>query len=591
MGNKTPDFAGWATKYGVRCSDGRTIAPRAFAHHDGTKVPVVWNHVHDDPFNVLGHALLYSKDEGIWAEGFLNNTEQGNNAKTLLQHGDISSLSIYASRLKEKAYKNGEKSVYHGNINELSLVIAGANPTATIENVNMYHSADGDPIEDAIITVAERDNDIITEFKHSDDVKTQEYNMEDELKNTLAHADAKNDDDATVEEVINSMTDNQKKAMYILIAGILEEHGITNDDEGDDEKMKHNLFATDGSAENTSVLSHEAQGVILGDAKRYGSLKESVAAHAEEYGIDGIEWLFPEVHAMNVQPEFIHRPEGWVDKVMKGAKHLPWSRVKSLFADITTEDARARGYVKGKYKEEEVFTLLRRSTEPTTVYKKQKLDKDDIRDIRDFNAVALIKAEMRGRLDAEIARAALISDGRSSASPDKIDETKIRPIWKDEDFFTIKAEVAFESGDAPGVKADKIIEQIVRSRRHYKGSGNPTFFTTEDFVAEALLLKDGIGHKIYASIDDLAKELRVSSIETVDLMDNMTTQRGGKTLKLEGIIVNMGDYGFGSDNGTGIDMFEDFDIDYNQEKYLIETRLSGALMKPYSAIAVESYVK
>ena len=588
MGQKTPDFAGWATKYGIRCSDGRTISNGAFDHSDTQKVPLVWNHDHNDPFNVLGHAYLYKKNGGIWAEGFFNDTEQGKNAMTLLQHGDITSLSIYAGGLKEKCYQNGEKTVVHGDIKELSLVTAGANPTATIESVNMYHSEDGSELEDAIIAVGEYDNEIVTEFSHSDDSKGDETMTEDQQ--TLAHADDQKESgsDTTVEKIIKSMTEEQKQAMYVLLAAALEKQA---DELGNgDGEMKQNFFAqeSEGTMTSNGVLSHEAQGVILGDAPKYGKLSEAVLAHAEEYGIDGIEWLFPEVHAMNTQPEFITRNEEWVTKVMNGAKKLPWSKVKSLFADITEDDARARGYIKGKYKKDEVFTLLKRSTQPTTVYKKQKLDRDDIIDITDFSVVALIKGEMRGRLDAEIARAALIGDGRLSSSDDKIKEDCIRPIWKDDDFFTIKSVVKYASGDTEAVKADKKIEAIIRARKNYRGSGNPTLFTTEEFVTECLLLKDGIGHKLYKSVNELATELRVSDIVTVDVMENNTISRDGKVYTLEGIIVNMIDYGFGSDKGGSVNMFEDFDIDYNQNKYLIETRCSGALMKPFSAIAVES---
>lgn len=571
------NFCGWATKANIKCSDGRTIMKDAFKHNDGAKVPLVWNHQHDDPDNILGYAILKNRDEGVYAYGYFNDSESAKAAKTLVEHGDIDSLSIYANQLQEKM-----NCVTHGNIREVSLVLAGANIGAHIENV-IAHSDGSSNDEEAYIYAGE-------------DITLAEETVETEPEEELAHADntennkgetemaeetKKQGSDKTVQEVWDTLNEEQKTVVYALIGQAIEDNKSGNNKEGEEE-MKHNLFEND--TEKDTLKHSEAMGVILGDAKRFGSLKESYLQHADDYGIKQIDWLFPEPKADSPIPEFIKRDTGWVAKVMAGVSHSPFSRIKSLFADITEDEARAKGYIKGKLKKEEVFSLLKRTTTPTTVYKKQKMDRDDLIDITDFDVVAFLKSEMRMMLDEELARAYLIGDGRLSSSDDKINEANIRPIYNDEDLYTIKSQVNVANGATSEVIAKAFINNVIKSRKDYKGSGNPTLFTTEDFLTDMLLIEDGIGHKIYKSVEELATALRVKEIVTVEVMEGMTGTKGGT---LMGIIVNLKDYKVGADKGGAVNMFDDFDIDYNQQKYLIETRCSGALVKPYSAIALE----
>ena len=559
------DFSGWATKANLKCSDGRIIMKNAFKHNDGQTVPLVWNHEHNSPEYVLGHALLENRDEGVYARCKFNDTESGNTAKLLVQHGDVKALSIYANQLKQNM-----SNVIHGNIREVSLVLAGANPGAYIESV-IKHGEESD--EEAVIYTGEG----LTLY-HAESEKG-ETDTKDEKE------DANVADEKTIGDVLDSLTEEQKNVVYALIGQALEDTDESDDNEEDNEDMKHNVFEND-TPENT--LSHDAIEAIINDGKRYGSLKESFLAHAGDYGIDNIDYLFPEAKNLNTPPEFIQREMGWVQKVIGGTHHTPFSRIKSMFADITEDDARAKGYIKGNLKKEEVFSLLKRTTTPTTIYKKQKLDRDDVVDITDFDVVAWLKSEMRMMLDEEIARAILVGDGRLSSSDDKINEQNIRPIWKDEDLYTIKHKITVSNTATDDDKAKAFIKAAIKSRKGYKGSGTPTLFTTEDVVTNCLLLEDGVGRRIYNSVTDLATALRVKEIVTVEVMEGLSRSDGSSgTLSLMGLIVNLADYNVGADKGGAINMFDDFDIDYNQQKYLIETRCSGALIKPYSAIALE----
>lgn len=575
MGTEMYDFSGWATKNNVRCSDGRTIMPNAFQENDGQKVPLVWNHRHDDPFTVLGHALLDNRDEGVYAYCKFNDTEAGQNAKKLVQHGDITSLSIYANRLQQ----NGGN-VVHGVIREVSLVLAGANPKAVIANVIQH----GEELDDEAQIYF--DEPLVLE--HADNKEIKEEETVAEPKNTNP------ENDETIADVFNTLSEKQKKVVYYLIAQATEKENENNSEE--DESVKHNVFdREDENKEN--VISHADLQEVLKDAKRFGSLRDSVIQHGledmqclshAEYGAEPIDYLYPDARNATATPVMIQRDTGWVKKVMQGVHHTPFSRVKSLFANITGDEARARGYVKGNRKIEEVITLLKRTTTPTTVYKKQKMDRDDIVDITDFNVVAWLKGEMRGMLEEEIARAVLVGDGRSQASDDKINEMNIRPIWTDDDLYTIKAAVEPASGASAEDTAKLMIKQIIKARKDYKGSGNPTLFTTEDVLTDMLLIQDTTGRDIYDTEEKLRTKLRVKEIVTVPVMEGLyRTGSDSKKHTLAGIIVNLDDYNVGADKGGEINMFDDFDIDYNQEKYLIETRCSGAMIKPYAAIAVE----
>ena len=567
------DFSGWATRANLKCSDGRTIMKDAFKHNDGQTVPLVWNHQHNDPNEVLGHALLENRDEGVYAYCKFNETESGKTAKLLVQHGDVDALSIYANQLKENM-----SNVIHGNIREVSLVLAGANPGAFIDSVIM-HGEESD--DEAIIYTGEN-----ISLQHANDEKKEE--SKDDKKTTddpNKKEETKTESEETVADVFNTLTDKQKTVVYAMIGQALEgADDEDKDDEGGSETMKHNVFDKDTQNQEETVLSHAAMETIIGDAKRYGSMKESFLAHAQDYGIENIDYLFPEANTLNNTPEFIKRDMGWVSTVMSGVHHTPFSRIKSMFADITEDDARAKGYIKGKLKKEEVFSLLKRTTTPTTVYKKQKMDRDDVVDITDFDVIAWLKSEMRMMLDEELARAFLVGDGRLASSDDKINEQNIRPIWKDEDLFTIKSLVNVPSG---GSLAEEFIDQSVRAMKDYKGSGSPTAFMTEEMLTECLLLKDTNKHRLYKNAEEVATAMRVSRIVTVPVMEGLKRTVDSGTFELKALIVNLNDYNVGADKGGAVNMFDDFDIDYNQQKYLIETRCSGALTKPYSAIALE----
>lgn len=599
------DFGGWATKNDLRCSDGRTIRHNAFKDNDGKRVPLVWQHQHNDPTLVLGYADLKNMDEGVYAYGKFNDSQMGQHTKMLVQHGDITSLSIYANQLKQMG---GD--VIHGNIREVSIVLSPANPGASIEFTSASHSDDGEA-DEAVIYTGEG-----PEIMH-DDAKEQpessEQKEEKEPDQELEHSDdsgkdekkmAENGNEKTVKEVFDTLNEEQKQVVYYMIGQALEEKGEKKDEE-EPEMVKHNLF---DNTQNEPVLTHADYKVIFDDAKRMGSLRDAVLAHMEQddengalahavdaqgsyllddqnnkvrYGIANMNYLFPDYRTVQPTPEFIKRDTEWVNVVMSGVHHTPFSRIKSVFANITMDEARARGYIKGNMKKEEIFSLLKRTTDPQTIYKKQKMDRDDVIDIVDLDVVAFIKSEMRVMLDEEIARAILIGDGRLTSDDDHISHDHIRPIWTDAALYTIQVTVPRGEDDAKTAK--NIIRSAIKSRKDYKGSGNPVLFTTEDWLNEMLLLEDGIGHTLYQSEAQLATAMRVSKIVTVPVMENQS--RDGKALI--GIIVNLKDYNVGADKGGAVSMFEDFDIDYNQMKYLIETRCSGALIKPYSAIVLE----
>lgn len=570
------DFSGWATRNNIRCSDGRTILKDAFKHNDGQTVPLVWNHDHNDPLNVLGHALLENRDEGVYAYCTFNDTDAGRNAKALVEHGDVTALSIYANQLKQQG-----PNVLHGAIREVSLVLAGANPGAFIDSI-IRHGEESD--EEAIIYTGEN-----LVLEHSQNAIVNDKNLDAIKDNFTPPSGDKKDEksEKTVQDVFDTLNEEQKTVVYALIGQALDEsnQNENNEKEGND-NMKHNVFDQD-QKEKENVLTHADMETIISEGKRYGSLKDSFLAHTAQYGIDHIDYLFPDAKNVTNQPDFIKRDDSYVQKVLRGVHHTPFSRIKSTHANITADEARAKGYIKGNLKKEEVFTLLKRTTTPTTIYKKQKMDRDDIIDITDFDVVAYIKAEMRMMLDEEIARAILVGDGRSTSSDDKIPETNIRPIAKDEDLYTIKAPVAVAKDATEDAIAKAFIRTVIKTRKEYKGSGSPTLFTTEDMLTNCLLLEDNNGRIIYDSVDKLATTLRVKEIVPVEVMEGVTRTAGAKNLPLMAILVNLNDYYVGADKGGAINMFDDFDIDYNQEKYLIETRISGALVKPYSAIAFE----
>lgn len=579
---KNYDFSGWATKNDLLCSDGRTIRKNAFRGCDGQTVPLVYNHDHSDINRVLGHALLENRDEGVYAYCSFNDTENGRHAKETVKHGDLRSLSIYANKLKHVG-----SDVIHGCIREVSLVLAGANPGAYVDFV-MAHGEEG---EDALIANYDECYQVLY---HADEPKETKESTETKKEEQPMATEA-NNNEKTIKEIYDEMTDEQKTVVHVLV-GMAKE----GDDEDEDEEMNHsdeggytmkrNVF--DQEEPQVNYLTHADEEAIITGAKRYGSLKESFLAHAgdveyaeetQNYGINGTDFLFPEAHNLNTPPEFIKRDTGWVAKVMSGVHHTPFSRIKSMFADITEDEARAKGYIKGKLKKEEVFSLLKRTTTPTTIYKKQKMDRDDVVDITDFDVIAWLKREMRMMLDEEIARAVLIGDGRLPSDDDHINETNIRPILKDEDLFTIKANVTVASTATDNEKGKAIIRGIIKSRKNYKGSGEPTFFTTEDVLTDLLLIEDMNGRIIYDSLEKLKSVLRVKEIVTVPVMEGLKNEDGSEVI---GVIVNLKDYNVGADKGGAVNLFDDFDIDYNAMKYLIETRCSGALVKPYSAIAV-----
>ena len=602
---ETYDFSGWATRNDLKCSDGRTIRQDAFIDNDGQTVPLVWQHLHDEPVNVLGHALLKNEKEGVRAFGKFNNTDAGQLAKELVENGDIKSLSIYANKLKQKG---GD--VLHGQIREVSLVLAGANPGAYIDFPILAHGDDEEADEAVIYTgfdiaLSHSEKEEKEKEPEKEEVVPEEKEEEPETEETLEHSEEEPKEDEkmaekTVKDVFDELTDEQKNVVYFMIGQALEDAGVSGDEAEEGEEMKHNVFDNEYDGMD-SYLSHSDMEAIFADAKRLGSLKDAVEEHleggvlahaADEYGIEYStgnqqyfvnqpDFLFPEAKAMNNPPDWIKRNTDWVSTFMSGVHHTPFSRIKSVYANITEDDARAKGYLKGKMKKEEFFTLLKRTTTPQTIYKKQKMDRDDMIDITDFDVVAWLKGEMRIMLDEEIARACLIGDGRDTSSDDHISEDHIRPIWKDADLFSVKLTVP-NDGD-PAVVAKNFITTSIRGRKQYKGSGNPILFTTEDMLTEMLLLEDKMGRPMYETEAALATKLRVSKIVTVEVMENQT--RDGK--KLAGIIVNLNDYNIGADKGGAVNMFDDFDIDYNQQKYLIETRCSGALIKPYSALVLE----
>jgi HK97 family phage prohead protease len=577
------DFSGWATKNNLKCSDGRTILKDAFKQNDGQTVPLVWNHQHNDPLNVLGHALLENRDNGVYAYCKFNDTEAGKNAKMLVEHGDVTALSIYANQLKQTG-----GNVEHGVIREVSLVLAGANPGAFIDSIIRHGEASD---EEGVIYTGEN-----IELFHAEENQneTQKEEVKVEENNKLEHAEK------TVQDVINSMTEEQKNVMYALIGQALEDEAAqhSNIEYGGEDEMKHNVFENDNNNNNNDVLTHAEMQAILKDAKRCGSLKEAVLQHAEgdliydTYGIkpnadgEGISMLFPEYRNLNNTPEFIKRDTGWVAQVMSGVHHTPFSRIKSMFADIREDEARALGYMKGDLKKEEVFSLLKRTTDPQTIYKKQKLHRDDVIDITSFDVVAWIKAEMRMMLEEEIARAILIGDGRLADDDNKIQQQHIRSIANEDPLFAIHKDLVVAEGEE---RAKGFIKTVIRARKDYKGSGEPTLFLAEDMLVEMLLLEDKNGRIIYESEAALARALRVKNIVTVPVMEG--AQNLAKTKNVLAIVVNLKDYNVGADKGGAVAMFEDFDIDYNAQKYLIETRCSGALVKPFSAIIVEENVK
>ena len=572
------DFSGWATKNNIKCSDGRTILRDAFKHNDGQTVPLVWNHQHNESANVLGHAVLENREEGVYAYCTFNDTEAGKNAKLLVEHGDVTALSIYANQLKQ----NGSN-VMHGTIREVSLVLAGANPGAFIDSIIRH----GEFCEDeAVIYTGEN-----LSLEHAD----QKPSDKDDKAGEDDKGDGKveGNKEKTIKDVVDSMSEEQKNVLYALVGQALEGKEMAqsaieennNIEDGGEQEMKHNVFEG-RETDKKDVLSHDAMETIFKDAKRYGSLKESFLAHADQYGIKDIEWLFPDAKNVNMPPDFIKRDDSYVQKVMRGVHHVPFSRIKSMHADITADQARAKGYIKGKLKKEEVFTLLKRTTSPTTIYKKQKLDRDDVVDITDFDVVAWLKMEMRMMLDEEIARAILVGDGRLSSDDDKINEMCIRPIAKDADLYCVKAPVTVASAATEEEIAKAFIRTVIKSRKEYKGSGSPTLFTTEDVLTNCLLLEDKNGRIIYDTVDKLATALRVKEIVTVEVMEGAKTKVESQDKPLMALMVNLVDYYVGADKGGAVNMFDDFDIDYNQQKYLMETRCSGALVKPYSAIAV-----
>ena len=602
---KTYDFSGYATKVGIKCSDGRTILQDAFAHCDGKKVPLVYQHLHNDPKNVLGHAVLENRPDGVYAYCSLNNTEAGKTAKALVQHGDISALSIYANSLVQKS-----SNVIHGVIREVSLVLSGANPEAYIDNLAFEHS-------DGSITTDESEAFICAGAIIHDGIEIPEVSdNQDSSEESISHADDKKDpeDQKTVGDVFDTLNEEQKTVVYTMIAQALEtqdgedEEDVKHSNIKGDETMKKNIFDKGSAATEVRGLSRADLRAIFNDARQsqstlknaflahgYESISDALAdyehqdevlAHAATYGIDNIGYLFPDARTTTNTPQFIKRDTEWVSKVFGAAKHVPFSRIKTVLADITADEARARGYIKGNEKADEVITLLKRTTDPQTVYKKQKLDRDDIIDITDFDVVVWLRMEMRMMLEEEIARAQLVGDGRLSSSDDKIKEDKIRPIATDDAIYTIEIQIPVAATTA------QMIDEIIKGRKQYKGTGTPAFYTTPDVNGDMLLLKDTTGRRLYNTEADLAAGIRAREIIEVPVMENKvvvltpaTVSETGLQKRLVGISVNMTDYSLGADKGGSISMFDDFDIDFNQFKYLIETRCSGALTMPHSAIA------
>lgn len=569
------DFGGYATKNDLKCSDGRTIRKDAFKDNDGQTVPMVWQHLHSEPANVLGHCLLENRPDGVYTYGIFNDTPSGVQAKSLVGHGDITSLSIYANKLIQKG-----NDVLHGAIKEVSLVLAGANPGAMIDFLAFEHSGTYETSEEEAII-------------YTDSVLSLSDDNDSEAEEVIKQADTEEDSGPTIKEVFDAMTDEQKGVVYFMLAHALTEEEIKQSDEsgGEEEVMKKNIFEnTEVKNEEGQTLSHSDMQAIFDDAKSCGSLKQAFIAH----GITDIDYLFPEARLVNPTPDFIKREDAWVSTVWGGFKKSPFSRIKSMTADITGDDARAKGYIKGKLKLEEQFALLKRTTTPHTIYKKQKLDRDDIIDITDMDVVGWLKLEMRGMLNEEICRTAFVGDGRASDSDDKIPEANVRPIFRDVDMYTIHKTVTYPANPTVTDKANALVEAALRARIDYKGSGSPTLFIDPDSLVTMLLATDTTGRCLYESETQLAAKLRVSSIVEVPILENQTRDvtvgEITTTYKLLGLIVNLKDYVLGADRGGEVNMFDDFDIDYNQYKYLMETRVSGALIKPYSAISLEEVV-
>lgn len=585
------DFSGWATKANVKCFDGLTIAPNAFKECDGKVVPVVWNHDHSAPESVLGHALLQNRKEGMYAYVKLNDTSSGQTAKACVDNGDIDAMSIYANGIQKAG-----KTVMHGMIKELSLVIAGCNPGALIDEV-VKHSADGteeDSSEAFIYTdsglslkhgLDPDDNPLEDEvLQHSDN--SGETNKDEKGEGKMADANEK-----TVKEVFDTLTEEQKNVVYAIIGSALDEgKGGESDDKGDgkeDNTMRH-CFENDNGG---TVLKHSLDDIngIIATASKHGTLRDAfldagITGDELAHSIENMDYLFPDDHNLDTVPRIVDRDQTWVDKVMNSVHHVPFARVKVMFADLTEDEARAKGYIKGNYKKEQVLKLLKRSTTPTTVYKKQRFDRDDIVDMSTMDVVGFVKKEQRGKLNEELGMAFLIGDGRDDASDDKINELNIRPIFNDDDFYTIKVVVQPGTNATDDAKAKATIKSIIKARKNYKGSGSPTFYTTDDVLTDMLLLEDGIGHPLYADEAALARKLRVKEIVTVPRMEGRKGAKGGDLL---GIVVNLADYTVGADKGGEVNMFDDFNIDYNQLIYLIETRCSGAMTTPYGAMAIE----
>lgn len=631
------DFGGYATRNNILCTDGLVIGDNAFAHNDGEIVPILWQHNRNSIDNLLGHGVLENRPDGVYIYGTFNNTKQGREAKEAVMHGDLSALSIYANKLQKN-----DNVVTYGDIKEVSLVVSGANKGAYIDYRSFAHGED-DSFTEGILFLDEQ----LDYIKHEDndggssmDVDAIIDSMTDEQREllfamaglddeTMEHAEDSSSakSNKTVGDVLDSLTEEQQQAVIYIIEQIMKDKGgdtVAQSENMEEEIMKTNVFESQNGTAQRDALMHaeEVKNNILADLKKCGSLREAARAHEDEiselahsmqtnsgdtlahdagvvvgtgtatYGIKDIDWLFPEARNITNTPEFIKRQDEWVAKVMGGVSHTPFSRIKTMFADITADEARAKGYVKGHFKTEEVFGLLKRVTTPTTVYKKQKLDRDDFHDLIDFDIVMWLRAEMRLKLNEELARAYLIGDGRPVSSNDKINEQNIRPIYSDDVLFTIRQRYAVSSTATNEEKAKSFIEQCIRSRKDYRGSGNPMLFTTEDMLIDMLLINDGIGHRLYKSLDELKTALRVSDIVAVPQMSSvrMTDTTTSTEYICDGIIINLKDYTVGTDRGGAVSMFDDFDIDYNQQKYLMETRCSAALVRPKSAIVVEHSV-
>lgn len=582
------DFSGWASKNNLRCADGRIIRKDAFSVNDGQRVPLVWNHQHKSSSNVLGHAILENRPEGVYAYGIFNNSPAGKDAKEAVRHGDVTAMSIWANNLDQQGSE-----VYHGVIREVSLVLAGANPGAFIESVVVH----GEPMDDG-------DEEGI--FYTGDDLVVV-HAIEDEKLEEKMDKEEKKEGGKTVKDVFDTLNEEQKKAVAIIVGqAISDSKGGGDEDEEEDGRVKHNAFDNNGTQDDKDFISHAELIEAVHDVRRYGSLRASfkehfgtnnimhsidttgmtVATGTQTYGFNDPNMLFPDYKSLNTPPEWLSRNMDWVTKLLAKVHHTPFSRIKSVYADITEDEARARGYIKGKQKKTEVFTTLKRTTDPQTIYKLQKMDRDDILDITEFDVIAWIRAEMRVMLNEEIARAILMGDGRDSDAEDKIQELHIRPVISDVPLFNVVVVIQVPSDATKAEIAEKVIDEIIRARRKWKGTGKPDLWTTDEWITEMLLIKNKIGDKVYKTEAELATTLRVSEIIPVEPMEGKTVTYEGKEYDLLGTIINFADYNVGTDKGGEINNFEDFDIDYNQHKYLIETRFSGALVKPFSALTI-----